>query len=158
MKFEKTHGMSRTRIYRTWQGMHERCYNSKRANHKNYGGRGVAVCERWHTFENFYADMGDKPSPKHSLDRINNDGDYCLDNCKWSTPQEQIRNQRALGKSGIKGVCWREKWGKWEVSLKIGSNRMYLGAYASLLDAASVRKSAENKYWVMESGANGNEK
>lgn len=90
----RTHGMSGTSEHRTWLGMRERCKNSKNPKYKDYGGRVIKVCERWQRFEAFYADMGPKPSPTHSIDRINNDGDYEPDNCRWATAKEQDRNRR----------------------------------------------------------------
>jgi hypothetical protein len=75
--------------------MIERCYSEKDINYKNYGGRGIKVCDRWlESFENFFFDMGLKPNPKDSLDRINVNGDYELSNCRWATKKEQDRNKR----------------------------------------------------------------
>ena len=75
--------------------MKQRCSNEKDANYHNYGGRGISVCERWHSFENFLADMGERPSKIHSLDRFpDKNGNYGPDNCRWATPKEQMRNVR----------------------------------------------------------------
>lgn len=82
-----------TSTYRTWQGMHTRCNNPLNHDYSNYGGRGIKVCERWKSFENFLSDMGEKP-PNLTLDRINNDGDYEPLNCRWTTRSVQNSNQR----------------------------------------------------------------
>ena len=89
-----THGMAGTPLFRVWSSMKNRCANQKVAGYKDYGGRGVSVCERWKSFENFYADMGDRPSDKHSLERRDNDGNYEPSNCYWATKAEQAKNRR----------------------------------------------------------------
>ena len=89
------HGMSRTPEYRAWADIKARCFNPNNKNYSDYGGRGIGVCDRWkNSFNNFFADMGMKPSPKHSIDRIDNNGDYSAKNCKWSTKAEQENNKR----------------------------------------------------------------
>ena len=91
------HGRTRTRVYRTYMHMVDRCYNAKDDHYKWYGGRGISVCERWlgvDGFINFLEDMGDRPRGK-SLDRIDNDGDYEPTNCRWATQQQQTRNSRS---------------------------------------------------------------
>lgn len=81
-------------VYRAWIHMRERCWNPKCHAFKNYGARGISVCERWaHDFSAFAIDMGPRPAG-HSLDRIDNDGNYEPDNCRWATPTEQVRNRR----------------------------------------------------------------
>lgn len=88
------HGKCGTRIYRIWNSMKNRCLNPKVTAFEHYGGRGIAVCERWHTFENFLADMGDAP-PGLTLDRHPNvDGNYEPGNCRWISMKEQNRNRR----------------------------------------------------------------
>jgi len=89
----RKHGMHGTRTYRIWQAMLNRCRNKNVPNYNDYGGRGVTVCDEWLSFENFFEDMGE-PLEDQSIDRIDNNGDYELNNCKWSTMKEQGRNKR----------------------------------------------------------------
>lgn len=88
------HGKKKTRAYSVWNSMLNRCRNPKVPAYKNYGGRGIVVCDEWHSFESFYADMGDPP-PGFDLDRINNNGNYEPNNCRWTTRSENIKNARA---------------------------------------------------------------
>jgi len=92
-----THGMSQAPEYSVWLGMKTRCYNSGDHSFSNYGGRGISICERWlHSFENFYVDMGPRPNSYYQIDRINNDGNYESENCRWVFPTINRRNQRIL--------------------------------------------------------------
>ena len=102
------HGASRTPEYRAWQSIKDRCLNENCKNFADYGGRGISICSRWiNSFPNFFSDVGERPSRRYSIDRINNNGDYGPYNCKWSTSKEQNNNTRrqrmfyALAPSGV---------------------------------------------------------
>lgn len=94
-----THGhclrLKRTAEYRTWTNMKSRCENPNIPRYVDYGGRGISVCSSWRdSFEQFFTDMGPKPSGKHSIDRIDVNGNYCKENCRWATASVQNKNKR----------------------------------------------------------------
>lgn len=96
IKRNTTHGMSKNRLYAVWNTMIQRCTNPNFEQYHDYGGRGIVVCNRWKdSFENFYRDMGESPTPKYTLDRIDNSKDYEPGNVRWATHIEQGRNKRS---------------------------------------------------------------
>jgi len=92
----RKHGQAnvKTAEYKAWGSMLRRCYNKNSANFERYGGRGITVCDRWREFAAFFEDMGPRPSPQHSLDRVNNAGNYEAQNCRWATRSQQNANTR----------------------------------------------------------------
>lgn len=89
------HGMTGTRPYRIWKGMHTRCYNPNTASYLDYGSRGIKICDRWkNSFENFWADMQDGYADNLEIDRIDPEKDYCPENCRWASDKTQNRNKR----------------------------------------------------------------
>lgn len=122
-----THGMSGSAEYKTWICMKDRCTRPNNKDYRDYGGRGITVCERWiHSFENFLADMGNKPSKHHSIDRIDNDKGYEPGNCRWATQREQHNNRRSnviLEFNGIRNtvVGWTRAlgFGEWTIYTRL---------------------------------------
>lgn len=98
-----THGLSKSPIYAVWNAMIQRTTNKDSVQWADYGGRGISVCEAWKTFDGFYADMGDPPFPKASIDRIDNDKSYAKANCRWATRAEQNNNKRNTVKYSFRG-------------------------------------------------------
>lgn len=124
--------MTGTKAYRTWKNMKTRCSSMKDV-YKNYSGRGISVCEEWkNSFEKFYEDMGEPPTKNHTIERLNNDGDYCKANCVWATRITQVKNRRQQKFSSkyYRGV---EPSGK-RFMAKL--QRQYLGTYRTKEEAA----------------------
>lgn len=89
-----SHGMTKTPIYRIWCGIKRRCLNKNERSYKHYGGRGIKICDRWMNFENFFEDIGNSYEKGLSIERIDVNGDYCSENCKWIPIKEQAKNKR----------------------------------------------------------------
>jgi hypothetical protein len=135
----RTHGRYETPEYHAWESMKQRCYNKRHASYSDYGGRGITMCDRWlESFENFFSDMGKKPSAHHSIDRRDNDGNYDPSNCRWATDSEQRRNKRPVQKpacpSGFFGVY--QKGNRYHTSIRIDGKLKHLGAFETAEEAA----------------------
>jgi hypothetical protein len=128
------HGLTKTPTWRAWRAMVARCTVSTNASYPSYGGRGISVCPRWRQFENFLADMGDRPSGT-TIDRVDNDGNYEPANCRWATREQQDSNKRATvritfqGRTmtlaqwakelGTSGTALRKRWAKYQTLRRI---------------------------------------
>jgi hypothetical protein len=113
------HGMSQSdsRSYNAWQAMRQRCNNINATKAYNYSGRGITICDRWDSFTDFLIDMGEAPSDKHSIERINNDQGYFPENCKWATVKEQNNNKRTNINIEFKGKTQTLK--QWAEELEV---------------------------------------
>lgn len=138
--------IERKRHYWIWAEMIQRCTNRNNPNYKNYGGRGIAVCSSWRAFEQFIADMGPRPSRKHTLERIDNDAGYSPSNCKWVTRRENNRNKRLYrcNRTGVSGVTQR-KSGVWLARIRVDGKLHRLGQSHDFFEACCLRKSAESR-------------
>jgi hypothetical protein len=143
----RTHGKSNTKTYRIWRGMMSRCNNPNVKAYKNYGGRGIMVCEEWHNYETFLKDMGERPEGK-SLDRRDCNQGYYKENCRWASAEEQAQNKRkskanTTGRTGVSYLAAQEKY-----SVEISTNGIheYGGVFDNLIDAIAKREELELKY------------
>lgn len=119
-----------TAEYIAWFNMKQRCLNKKHPRFKDWGARGISVCDRWQTFKNFLEDMGEKPSKNHSIDRIDNDGHYEPKNCRWATKSEQSANRKYKKWSDLPSGISRHRGG-----FQVYFNKKYIG-FSKDLDAA----------------------
>lgn len=143
------HGMCGTAIYRTWRGMVNRCNNPNAANYSYYGGRGITVCIEWeNSFIAFSNDMGLKPKG-FTIERRDNDGDYCPENCYWATCINQAKNKRVAknNETGTTGVYWNKPSKKYQVYITANHKRYHIGLFKILEQAKAARIAAEQKYW-----------
>lgn len=117
------HSMRHSSENTIWRTMVQRCHNPKNSMYSYYGGRGILVCQRWRdAFMNFYSDMGPRPSMKHTIDRIDNNGPYSLENCRWASKNEQQWNRRDSRLIGFRGqlkpmTAWAEELGMYYSTL-----------------------------------------
>lgn len=153
----KTHGMSYEPEYGTYNRMIGRCYNQKSDDYKDYGGRGIIVCDRWkNDIQTFFDDMGRRPSKIHSLDRIDVNGNYEPENCKWSDQVEQACNRRSSNRIEYKGVIknvfhWGAMYGVRgsDISYRMRKGLSFEGALNEAVKSRMVRFTASVNDFVL---------
>ena len=136
-------------LYFIWQGIKQRVDYEGHESFASYGGRGIKMCDRWKEvggFLNFVEDMGERPSKKHSVDRIDVDGDYCPENCRWATPHQQSENTRKEHEHI--GVHYYKPTGKWWAYIGYEGEHINLGHFTTKEAAVAARKAAEVKFGI----------
>ena len=138
--------MSKEPIYSSWLAMKRRCINTNNPRYADYGGRGIKICERWvDSFEKFFEDMGDTYSSGLELDRIDVNGDYSPENCRWATKSTQSFNtrQHKTNTSGRTGVYWFARVNKWTAAIHRDNKQIHLGYFITFESAVAAREKAE---------------
>ena len=140
-KYKNPHGLTKHPLYSTWRDMKHRCYNENAKVYKDYGARGIQICDRWLDINNFIEDMYPTWEEGLSLDRIDVNGNYEPNNCRWATQTIQSRNTRDIMKtntSGFRGVSWNKAREKWGAYISLNNKQIHLGRYPTALEAGKA--------------------
>lgn len=142
----RRHTMVGTRTYRAWYSAKQRCRNPNNQAFGDYGGNGIEFCERWDDFLNFVCDMGEAPSDKHQIDRIDSSKGYFPENCRWVTPQQNSVNTMKKNKTGFRGVSILPS-GRFRALIRPNGNRVDLGVYDTAEEAAEAYDDASMRFF-----------
>lgn len=139
------HGRYYEPLFRSWVNMHKRVQDWRFT--RWYAN--VTVCQAWHDYDTFARDVGERPSPRHSLDRIDNQKGYEPSNVRWATQNVQCRNTRnhCTNKTGVRGVSWSKSKDCWRAAIYVDNKQKHVGYFDTLEEATAARKRAEQQYW-----------
>ncbi len=135
--------------YGVWANIIQRCTNKNHPLYRRYGAKGITICEKWRSsFNRFALDMGKRPTPLHSIDRIDNSKGYYKENCRWATKTVQSinRNRQVNNKSGIPGVSWDKSRSKWTAHIQVNRKDINLGRFDTIEEAVKIREEAVELY------------
>ena len=151
----KSHGMSGTKLYKVWIDMKSRCQNPNDTGYKNWGGRGIKICNEWQNPNVFFEWAKNKWATGLQLDRIDNDKGYSPENCWFTTKSFQSVNKRpeARNSSGYRGINWDKQKNKWRARITINSKDKHLGFFENIYEANKARKKAVMEYQAMLAAA-----
>ena len=144
------HGMAGTPTFKTWVSMFARCTNPKNPNYKKYGGRGIRISPEWYQFDGFLRDMGERPSLKHTIERIDVNKGYEKSNCVWTddaSMQAFNQNRKSNNTSGCSGVYWQKSCNKWVAKTFKGGKTQVHGYFEDFNDAVAARRTAEREIY-----------